>query len=602
MNQRSIPESLQVARRSLESIPLVKILHDWIWEENVAQWVLHCEISIASSNYELVPDITEWYVLVSPDYPWGLIEFFPSKRNGLTHTFPHQSFNSIGRANCPWRDGNLCLSTHLRILGSYEYDSEPYDVYWRLHWKFERAIQWLHAASHGTLTLLGEPFELPVFPKGSLSTVVFSEGIKSFNLWQQIPNSAGLLDVVPLDKKPDTFFVKSFRSANGHELLVPAWGKVMTEMTNEKATGIWVRLNHVPVLDPWQTPSDWKELRDICKEQHIELDEQLRSTVKGIRDGQRHILLLGFPVPSQVGHSPCQIHWQGLELPVLSHSTKTAKGFRTNELGYWQRDRTELLRGTRNLLWMKSENWHSEHISTRGSFSEMMANKKVLLLGVGAVGSLVAELLVRGNVQCIGLLDSDKLEIGNLSRHTLNLEDLLESKAVNVAKRLNVVSPHAVVEAMECEFPFVSEAQRVYIQQCDLILDCTGSDSVLYHLEKFAWESEKIFISISLGRDGKRLFCFVSQGRSFPSHIFREMINPWLGKEQEEFKDQPLPWSGIGCWHPVFPARADDVWMMASVAVKHIESLIESNSLDNNLAVFEQVFDKNDNFCGVRLV
>lgn len=29
-----------------------------------------------------------------------------------------------------------------------------------------------------------------------------------------------------------------------------------------------------------------------------------------------------------------------------------------------------------------------------------------------------------------------------------------------------------------------------------------------------------------------------------------------------------------GCWHPVFPGRSDDVWMMAGIGAKELERLV----------------------------
>lgn len=602
MSNKEILDTLRVARRTLESLPPVKILSDWTWRDDVRRWILHCQIWVESARRELIPEVTEWYVLVASEYPWGHIEFYPSKRNGLTRTFPHQNFNSEGNDNYPWRNGNLCLSTSSRAFGRHTLDIEPYDVHWRLHWHFERAIQWLSAGSQGMLASQDEQFELPHFPVNSSATVIFSEGIESFAKWQVISDSAGLLDLVPLSHDSDILFVKSFRSARGHELFVPTWGRIMTELNAEKVSGIWVHLKTVPVLEPWQVPLNWKDLRDICREQKIELDHELKKIVRAIRDGKHHLLVLGFPIPSKVGDSPCQMHWQPIELPVLSKGSKTARGFRTNDLGYWQRDRTEILRGTMILPWGDSENWHSEQISTRGKFTDMIASRQVLLIGVGAIGSVVAELLIRGNVRRLVLVDSDKLEIGNLSRHTLTRDSLKESKAACVAQRLNLASPHAIVESIECDFPFVDETHGSSIQECDLVLDCTGSDSVLHHLEHFAWNNEKVFVSLSLGRSGRRLFCFTALGKSFSYSAFSDSVKPWLEKERNEYKDQPLPWSGIGCWHPIFPARVDDVWMMASIAVKHIESLMTFHSIRENFAVFEQVYDMNGNFCGVHRV
>lgn len=224
-----------------------------------------------------------------------------------------------------------------------------------------------------------------------------------------------------------------------------------------------------------------------------------------------------------------------------------------------------------------------------------------MLLGAGAVGSSVAELLGRGNAQRITILDSGRLEVGNLTRHTLDREYLKVYKAAGVANRLNLASPHATVEAINCAFPIIEETEKSYIQQFEIILDCTGSDAVLYHLEHFSWGNAKLFVSISLGIGGKRLFCFTAYGRSFPSTIFRNMLNPWLQKELQEYEGQQLPMEGIGCWHPVFPARVDDVWIMASVAVKHIEALMASPSQEPDFAVFEQIHE-NGAFCGVHRV
>jgi hypothetical protein len=56
---------------------------------------------------------------------------------------------------------------------------------------------------------------------------------------------------------------------------------------------------------------------------------------------------------------------------------------------------------------------------------------------------------------------------------------------------------------------------------------------------------------------------------------------------------------GIGCWHPVFPARIDDIWMLASAGIKWIESQMESSVNDIELVVFEQIRE-NGKFEGLR--
>ncbi|MGI0493063.1 ThiF family adenylyltransferase [Alkalinema pantanalense CENA528] len=601
MSQTPIPESLLAARRNLDAISSVSILADWVWKEEYGVWVLHAQIKIESASKTIVPKTTEWYILASPHYPAGEIDFYPSKKNGLTKTFQHQSFNGIGKASCPWREGKLCLSTPLKVLGWHSHDVEPHDFHWRLHWHFNRAIEWLKAASEGTLAPPGDPFELPDFPLRASTRVVFTEGEESFAQWQQIPVMAGVVDLTPLEHDRNTFAVTSFKSIRYQELLRPRWGKTISDKASDDINGIWIRLNRIPVLEPWQVPSTWNELRDVCQGQQIELDKHLMEIFHSIRDGKRHLLLLGFSIPSEIGGSVSQMYWQPIELPILSHGQKTAKGFRTNEQGYWRRDRIELLDGPVPLMWAATENWHSDQISTRGRFAKTLTNQSFLVIGGGAVGSIVSELLIRGGVQKIALLDSDRLEIGNLSRHTLEMDSLGKGKAGEIAKHLNQTSPHAKVESINCAFPLVSEEQNRFLQQFEVILDCTGSDSVLTHLEQFAWESKKVFVSISLGMAAKRLFCFVAQGKHFPSLAFGEKIEPWLEKERQEHQDVKLPWAGVGCWHPVFPARADDVYLLASVGVKHLDSIFDADSIHDSLVVFEQIY-RDNKFCRVQQV
>jgi molybdopterin/thiamine biosynthesis adenylyltransferase len=259
----------------------------------------------------------------------------------------------------------------------------------------------------------------------------------------------------------------------------------------------------------------------------------------------------------------------------------------------------QLLSDKAPMLWQASENWHVEQLSTRGRFAEVLTSRKVLLIGAGALGSPLAELLTRAGVQALTILDSDRLEAGNLARHTLGLDDLKSPKAAALAKHLNLTSPHASAKFIHTDFPPTKDSESAQVQQCEVILDCTGHDDVLYHLEHFPWSEAKRFFSISLGFGARRLFCFTAYEARFPHTAFNEAIEPWLQREREESSGIEIPREGIGCWHPVFPARADDIWMMAGIAAKYIESSVVVGATEPTLTVFEQQFD-NGFFTGIR--
>jgi hypothetical protein len=598
-------EELLAGRRALESLAGVTLLEDYRWHKlpnDGGYWVLQCRLTPEVEAGGLIPLSTDWHVLVDAAYPWGSIRFYPAKDGGITQTYQHQNRNDAGDYVLPWRTGDPCLDSTVRALGRSAYDPEPYGAHERLRWRFERALAWLKAASRGELVLPGEPFELPQYPPtvGSLDlTVVFSEGSDTVPAWGKSTNLAGLVDLRVRGSSKTMLLVERFRSLGGDVLLEPTWGRALAESEGNFHLGAWLRLDTPPVIAPWKGPATWGELREACKDQGLNLDWLLRKVSRHLRDGNRHALLLGFPIPDRVGGDLHRMHWQALLLPVLSSGRQTVHGFRANETGYRRRDRSEVLVDLGPVDWLFSENWHQDDVSTRGRLHEVLVSSEVLILGAGAVGCAMGELLMRAGVEKTVIIDGDRLEIGNLVRHTLGLAEIHEQKAETLAARLNLASPHAKVESIVGRFPPADSDAREKVQRCEIVLDCTGDDAVLRQLELFPWDREKLFVSVSLGFGAGRLFCFVAAGTDFPNEGFREKVDPWLEYEASLYGESELPREGAGCWHPVFPSRIDDVWLMAAAAVKELESAVASPPPEPQLAVFER-YEEKGGFGGVR--
>jgi hypothetical protein len=188
------------------------------------------------------------------------------------------------------------------------------------------------------------------------------------------------------------------------------------------------------------------------------------------------------------------------------------------------------------------------------------------------------------------IVDDELLQAGNLCRHTLTLPDVRKAKGESLALRLRSINPHAEVDSVTDEFPPLGESAEA-LTRCDVVIDCTADDAVIHHLGQFPWDGQKRFVSLSLGHAAQRLFCFFADAPAFPEEHFRLALSPWLQKDRQAVGDAELPREGVGCWHPVFPARADDVWMMASISVKHLEETLKSSTPANGLTVFEQQFN-----------
>lgn len=576
----------------------VEILGDWFWYETIGKWALPCQLYLESGPTDLVPEATRWFIVADDDYPHGAVKLYPAVNGGLEITFPHQSHNGVGNDAVPWRTGQICHSRDPRVLGRFSHGSEPSGADTRLRWQTRRALAWLAAAANGELVQPEDPFELPHLPGLDNSlTVAFAEDGGTLVRWHEFADRYGRVDFANVES---VYFSKTFFRQNGGLLLAGGWGRGPGSSGNV-SHGVWMRLDSVPRLPVWQCPATFGELRRAAAAQGLDYDDLLRPALGGMRDGKRHIAMIGFPIPVLHSGSPDCMHWQSLLLPVLSRGTQSRRGYRPNEQGYWLRDRFELLTDDAKIQWLSSENWDAEQLATRGQLPASIQERNVLLIGAGALGASLAELLVRGGAHRLQVVDGDTLEGGNLARHTLSVEDVNVGKASALAKKLNLASPHANVQAINRPFPPLGDVEQAQCRACDLIIDCTADDDVLLELGRFPWGGECTFISLSFGFGARRLFCFAARGRTFPTDLFRTTIQPWLETERDSYVDEQLPWEGIGCWHPVFPARADDVWLLAAAAAKFVASVGADPPDTPILRVLEQV-DEDGGFAGLRRV
>lgn len=600
-NQATVPsEALRAGRRALDGIRDFSLLDDWEWVPESGNWWLHGRINLELPDNAFIPSASDWYVKVSPAYPFGVIAFYPASTGGLQHTFPHQNYNGDDPGDCRWRQGRLCVDTGIGSLGRHSYDIEPFDAHRRLLWHVERLMGWLRAAATGNLVRMGDPFELPDFCQKSPPTLAFNETRGNLEKWNRLADSVGLAELVAIPGANQVWCLKSFNSLNGRPLVIMDWGNFLSGVSEPMRTDLWIRLPSIPVLEPWQAPMTWGEVRYALQEQEVDLDQLLREGAARIRDGESHFLLLGFPIPEAVGGVPARMHWLAKKLPPLTVSTP--HGFRpTNDRGRWWQDRELVLSDRTPVEWLDTESWSTEELSARGRLEPAFVDKRVALIGAGALGSVMAELLVRAGVNAVTICDGDTLHAGNLVRHTLTLESTGFNKAGAMSRKLNTSSPHTKVTASEDYLVYGQDSIPTELATSDLIIDCTGSDEALNQLAQIEFSKPTVFASVSLGMFGKRAFVFFSSGVKFPLDRFQEAVSPWIIKEREENSGTELPWEGIGCWHPLFPARIDDVWMMASAAIKTIEEHLDSLAGEPVLSVIEQIND-DGRFVGLRMV
>jgi len=183
----------------------------------------------------------------------------------------------------------------------------------------------------------------------------------------------------------------------------------------------------------------------------------------------------------------------------------------------------------------------------------------------------------------------------------LGLESVTRKKAIAIHEKLILISPHLDVDVIDESFPPKKEENIEAVKKYPIIIDCTADRNLRHQLGAFDWEQDKLFITITLGFKAKRLYFFSAVDESFPVKTFNDLIQGWLEKEKPEYIDDGFPREGIGCWHPIFPARVDDVWILSSAAIKQLEQTILSPPETPQLVVFEQVFE-NEEFVGLNKI
>jgi ThiF family len=590
-----LPSSaIELGLRGLAAIAACSVEVGPQFDEQAKRWIVRVVLR-RDVGAEFVGVATRWCVLLDDSYPFGCVSFYPAAEGGLTATFPHQSRNAPGGERRAWRGGRLCLDTPFAGERRVVVVRDPVgDADQRLRWHAERALQWLNRAANDQLLAVGDPFELPQRPLPTardwlLRRVVHDESAASFTAWDGRVGSFGIARFGALKDIGNVLAVKSLEDQRG--TIVSAWsGRELGELAHERRmNGFWWLWPQPVVVRPWQAPGTWRDLRRISKAMKIDVDAILRWMFPQIRGSENSsILMIGYPIPKRVGEDAQEVHWDALLLPRLKKAVGQPRGFRPNARGWWHRDRYGTFADTAALEHLFADNWSADRLQARGRLPRAVRDCNIAVIGIGAIGSVLSEMLVRAGVNGIGLVDADVLESGNVNRHVATLADVGKLKVPVVAKRLRQLSPAVRVSEFSEQLPSDAKAIETRLDEYDIIIDCTSSDVVLSNLERAWWSIPRAFASFSMGSGGKRLFSFGVSGNRFPRGDFERSVRPWLEHESKIWADNDEVFEGAGCWSPLFPARYEDVVLAAAVCVKELETLVAKRPRDPRFRVFAQ--------------
>lgn len=348
-----------------------------------------------------------------------------------------------------WKDKNLCLLPHGQE--GWEENYTGVDM-------VKQAIQLIKDSEAGAQIVAEKEVDAPepwssfvpfgpynlIFPTGLPCTIppgCFGEFSVS-----QISNTTFVLDkmVNQHDKYKQTYSIEPI------SIFIPK---------KQFKRGLWVKVSsNPPSLNP-------RELATWLIQQAPETKNRLLGLSLGIKTKQGIPDLIGIVFPEE----NCE---------------------RNNFRDSW------LVAFTKNFVWLRPhyidrDIWFERNPKLRG-----LCNKKVIILGLGSLGSAIALELTKAGVGSLVLVDRDHIEAGNLTRHIANMYSLGIHKIQAVADAVRLQNPFITVEGIDTSVGMLNDfslkqmdsLNDVYqkMSECDLMIDSMAHEGATHLVSRMS--------------------------------------------------------------------------------------------------------------------
>ena len=140
---------------------------------------------------------------------------------------------------------------------------------------------------------------------------------------------------------------------------------------------------------------------------------------------------------------------------------------------------------------------------------------KVLIVGVGGLGSSAAEFLVRSGIGKLGIIDYDKVSLSNLHRQSLYETSNVGRSKVQVAKKmLNRINPNTKVKTYGLKLN--NNNFKKIIKKYDYIVDGSDNFKTKFLLNDFCLKYKKFLITGAISKLDGHIFTFNFKNKKLP--------------------------------------------------------------------------------------
>lgn len=476
------------------------------------------------------------------------------------------------------------------------------------------SLEWLHDASSGQLLPSGHPYELPDFSRKLLKEkpplkkkLWFSESPGSYPHWKDRQGQTGRVELIDLKNAP-AVLAASFKF--GKEVIWKFPAAPTFDTAGTKTEGRWLVLPSLAYFRN-RPPQRFGELRKMCAASGIDLNPLLEDLWASDTGSSGYsILLVGAGIPRIAGEPSYEMHWQPLAIRNVNCEAglKAAGKGPVKRRQAWRRlQALKRYADDTEIPWVQCENIAPERLCSRGLLAPCFRTQKIALVGCGAIGSCLADHLVRSGAQDVALFDKEDFEPGNHARHVLTGNSFEVSKATALKQHLQSGSIHTRLRSFSVTIPnFRSVAggeALAALRECDVIIDCSAHESAFRWLSKFGADEKKQVVHMFISFEA-RFLTLVFSGRNVPASLalksfaqqsrsgsFTALNQSDLDEYWKDPDKEKLVIPGAGCWHATFPARWNHIQCLVGAAIDMIEQRLSAPQLSSGFVAIAKRSD-----------
>lgn len=404
------------------------------------------------------------------------------------------------------------------------------------------------------------------FEEGSHYSYQFTDVKESFK-----KGEFGTVSLKPLIGSPyyqsriSNYLVQSFTDSSNCVIKNCGWNSHYIN-SNQSEQGLYVFIKNAPAINERFSFDDWNNFEDLINQEFL---QYLSRYMIGIRSTYNSKL----PLPLFIGfHTKDRtIHWQVALININENIFEGSTDINGKHI-YKLRNKS--------ITWAITNNSSYSYFFGRGAFNERLTNSKILIIGVGAVGSNVAKTLTRCGCRDISLVDYDIKKPENICRSEYEFIYAYTNKVDELRTLLHNISPFIDIKACNSLFTEYLKSEsyaeifanniRAELSDYDYIFDCSTDDDLMHILDKI--DVTATILNLSITNHAQSLVCGVSPNTyKFVRHQFENIL-------ENDVKDLYNP---IGCWSPTFKASYNDISTLTHFALKHINIMIGNKQLNS---------------------